>query len=69
MTKQELMSRVQQLESQLPVARPAMPASIKAQQAGAAIRHHIIDSTVAVKKGAVLTGSVTKGFFAGLFGK
>lgn len=69
MTKQELMSRVQQLEAQLPVARPAMPASIKAQQAGAALRHHVIDATVAVKKGAVVTGSVTKGFFAGLFGK
>jgi len=69
MTKQELLEEVQVLRSQLPVARPAMPASIKAQQAGAALRHHIIDSTVAVKKGAVLTGSVTKGFFAGLFGK
>ncbi len=69
MTKQQLAARVQELESALPVARPATPVAIKAQQAGAALRHHVIDSTVAVKKGAVVTGSVAKGFFAGLLGR
>jgi len=69
MTKQELMSRVAQLEQQLPVAKPSMPVSVKAHEAGAALRHHVIDATVAAKKGAVVTASVTRGFFAGLFGK
>jgi len=69
MTKQQLLEEVQILRSQLPTARPAMPVSVKAHEAGAALRHHVIDATAAVKKGAVVTGSVTKGFLAGLFGK
>lgn len=69
MTKQQLAARVQQLEAQLPVARPATPANIKANRAGLAVRKHIIQTTAAVKSGAVLGGAVTKGFFAGLFGR
>ena len=69
MTKQQLLEEVQVLRSQLPVARPAMPANIKAHEMGANVRQHIIATTQATKKGAVITASVTKGFFAGLFGK
>jgi hypothetical protein len=49
--------------------KPHLPVHIKAHEVGANVRQHIIDSTAAVKKGAVVTGSVTKGFFQGLFGK
>jgi hypothetical protein len=69
MTKQQLAARVQELESQLPVAHPAMPVHIKAHETGAALRQHIVTTTQATKRGAVVAGSVTKGFLAGLFGK
>lgn len=69
MTKSQLEMRINELENMIPVARPKMPANIAANQAGLAVRQHIITTTQAVKHGAVITGAVTKGFFAGLFGK
>jgi len=70
MTKQQLLEEVQVLRSQLPTARPAMPPAIKANQLGLAARKHVIDTTNAAKKGAAVTGAVTKGFITGLlFGR
>jgi len=69
MTKAEALARIEQLEAALPVARPATPVAIKANRAGLAVRQHVISTTVAAKHGAVVTGAVARGFFAGLFGK
>lgn len=69
MTKAELLQRLSELEAKQPVARPVAPAHIKAHDAGSAVRHHVINTTKAVAGGAVVAGTVAKGFFAGLFGK
>ena len=69
MTKAELISRLAELESKVPVARPPMPANVKAHEVGAATRQHIIATTQAVVKGAAVSGAVAKGFFSGLLGK
>lgn len=69
MTKAELINRLNELEAKQPVARPAMPVHVAAHDAGAAVRQHVIATTQAVAKGAVVSGAVAKGFFSGLFGK
>lgn len=69
MTKSELAARVNELEAKLPVAHPKLPVSVKAHELGANVRQHIITTTQAAKRGAVTSTAVTKGFFAGLFGK
>lgn len=66
MTKAQLAARVKELES---AHAPALPAHIAAHEAGAALREKGLAAGRATRRGVGVTAAVTKGFFAGLFGK
>ena len=70
--KERMQQRIAQLRAKTVVRKEVAdqaPAELKAQLAGAALRDHIQTASVGVVYGTTVATAVTKGFFAGLFGK
>lgn len=70
--KERMQQRIAQLRAKTVVRKEVAdqaPAELKANLAGAHLRDHIITASVGVQYGTTVGMAITKGFFAGLFGR
>lgn len=70
--REKMQQRIAELKAKNTVRKEIgeqIPAELKANLVGAHLRDHIITASVGVQYGTTVGMAVTKGFFAGLFGK